>query len=209
MRDATAQEMRGGTHVLEREDEIGEEVVERVGAAIGQRTLGQRPDALIGIDLRSIRGEVLEMDARVARAEFGQRPAVDASIVQQHDDVAAEVAPQLTDEGVHLLVSDVVPVELVVQAEAPPAGTDGNAGDHGDLVAPRAVAQHRRTATWRPGLEDRGQEQEARFVGKDEVGVQARGLFFTAGQCTRFQRAMAASSRSAARRSGFWWLHPN
>jgi hypothetical protein len=41
------------------------------------------------------------------------------------------------------------------------------------------------------------------------VGCQPSGVFFTLGQTDRFHSAMAASSRSTARRSGFWWLQPS
>jgi hypothetical protein len=41
------------------------------------------------------------------------------------------------------------------------------------------------------------------------MGAQPCGVFFTRGQSVRFQHSMAASSRSTARRSGFWWLQPN
>jgi hypothetical protein len=41
------------------------------------------------------------------------------------------------------------------------------------------------------------------------VRTQPRGVFFTRGQTVRFHSAIACSLRSAARRSGFWWLQPN
>jgi hypothetical protein len=40
------------------------------------------------------------------------------------------------------------------------------------------------------------------------MGCQPCGVFFTRGQTDRFHSAMAASLRSTARRSGFWWLQP-
>jgi hypothetical protein len=36
------------------------------------------------------------------------------------------------------------------------------------------------------------------------VGAQPCGVFFTRGHWRRCQRAIASSSRSSARRSGFW-----
>ncbi len=69
---------------------------------------------------------------------------------------------------------------------------------------------HDRGLTHRaPGLPDRRDQEEARFVGKDEMGAQPCGVFFTRGQPARFQAAMAASSRSTARRSGVWGLQPS
>jgi hypothetical protein len=40
------------------------------------------------------------------------------------------------------------------------------------------------------------------------MGCQPCGVFFTRGQTDRFHVVTAASSRSTARRSGFWWLQP-
>jgi hypothetical protein len=71
------------------------------------------------------------------------------------------------------------------------------------------VAQQRCVAARRPGAEHGGREHEARFVYEDEVGPQPKGVFFTRGQVFRFQRAIAGSSRSRARRSGFWQLQPH
>lgn len=60
-----------------------------------------------------------------------------------------------------------------------------------------------------PRFTDGGDQEEARLVDKDDVGHQPRGVFFTVGQTSRFQSAMARSSRSMARHSGFWWLQFN
>jgi hypothetical protein len=71
-----------------------------------------------------------------------------------------------------------------------------------------AMAQLRRLAAGRPGAAHGGDQEEARFVREDKVGAQPRGVFFTRGQTSRFQRSIARSSRSRARRSGFCGLHP-
>jgi len=51
-------------------------------------------------------------------------------------------------------------------------------------------------------------QQETAFVDEDEMGPQVLGPFFIRGHSSRFQRAIPASSRSSARRSGFWQLKP-
>ena len=104
----------------------------------------------------------------------------------------------MTQKFADLQVPDIVEPQLVVEAYAAPCGADRDAGDDGDLVPTVAVTMHRRLASWRPGLGDVGNQEEAGFVGKDEVGTQPRSVFFTRGHSVRFQRAMAASSRSAA-----------
>jgi hypothetical protein len=70
------------------------------------------------------------------------------------------------------------------------------------------MAVKRRLAAGAPGLAHGRDQQEARFVEEKQMGSQPCGVFFTRGQSVRFQRSMASSSRSRARRSGFWWLHP-
>lgn len=115
----------------------------------------------------------------------------------------ADVAEEVPQEDDHGLALDVVGVEVAVQDTMASPGTDGDAGDRGDPVVTQAVADHGRLADGAPGLVDRRNQEEAGFVDKDEVGCQPRGVFFTAGQTVRFQCAMAASSRSSARRSGF------
>ena len=101
-------------------------------------------------------------------------------------------------------LADIVEPELVVQVQAVALGADGDSRDDGDLVATIAVAMDGRLAAGRPGLDYVGDQEESGFVGKDEVGAQPCGVFFSRGQSFCFQRSMASSSRSAARRSGFW-----
>jgi hypothetical protein len=55
----------------------------------------------------------------------------------------------------------------------------------------------------RPGSDHRGDQKEAGFVGKYDMGAQPRSAFFTRGQSFGFQRLIFSSSRSNARRSGF------
>jgi hypothetical protein len=65
------------------------------------------------------------------------------------------------------------------------------------------VPVHRSLAARRPGLDYIRDQQEAGFVGKDDVGAQPRSVFFTRGHSFCFQRSIASSFRSTARFSGF------
>lgn len=51
---------------------------------------------------------------------------------------------------------------------------------------------------------DGGDQHEARLVDKDNVGTQPHSVLFARGQSLRFQCSIRSSSRSRARRSGFW-----
>src|SRR5512136_63387 len=88
-------------------------------------------------------------------------------------------------------------------------GADGNPRDSRDPVMTISMKHDRGLSHRTPGLMDRRDQEEARFVDKDEMGCQPCGVFFTWGQTDRFHFSMAASSRSMARRSGFWWLQPS
>ena len=129
---------------------------------------------------------------------------VDAGVVPDHEDVPAKVAQQVPEELADLVVPDVVGVALKVEADAPALRRKGDARDHGDAIMPVAMVNDGRLAARSPGLSYRGDQEEARLVDEDDVGTQPRSVFFTLGHVRRFHRSMASSSRSSARRSGFW-----
>lgn len=209
LRDAGSQQARRTTEPFELRHDVGHEDGEGVGTAVGQGALGEGPHAFIRVELRGVAGEVFEVEAGVPSSEGADlRRGVDPSVVEEHDHRPAQVAQELAQERDHLGLPDVVQGEAVVQAHPVPDRTDGQPRDHRHLIAARPVAQDGRDATRRPRFDDAGDQEEAGFVGKDEVGTQPRRPFFIRGQCTRFQWAIVASSRSSARRSGFWWLQP-
>jgi hypothetical protein len=118
--------------------------------------------------------------------------------------MAAELAEQGAQEHRDRHMGDVAPwIEMDVDPAVPPPGAHRHRRDRRDFVAAIAMPEDRRVAAGRPGAPDVGNQQEATFVEEHQMRVQARRVFFTATQRYRFQRAMAASSRSTARRSGF------
>ena len=152
----------------------------------------------------------LEVQAGLTREESAhERAAVDVGAVEQHEDGATQMTKQVAQErhdvrGVEVLVQLGVEVEPAVT----PAGTERECGDDRDTVVLIPVTQQGRVTPRRPGAPDAGRQLEARFVEEDEVGSQPRGVFFTRDHSRFFQRSIAASSRSSARRSGFWVLQP-
>jgi len=94
-------------------------------------------------------------------------------------------------------------MELEVEVEAPSSGTDRDRRDGGDTIAPVEMLDDRSLANRRPGLRDRRCQEEARFVGKDDMGTQPSGVFFTRGQSFRTKRRITPSWRSKARFCGF------
>jgi len=137
-------------------------------------------------------------------------PLVNAAAVAEDDEVPADLAEYGAQEHRDLPMGDVAPgIEMDVESAAPPPGAHGHRRDRRDFVAAIPMPDDRRVAAGGPGAPDVRNQPEATFAEEHQMGVQARRVLFTATQRYRFQRAMAASSRSTARHSGFWHDQPS
>lgn len=205
MDDAAAQQIWALAQALQRQGHAGGKFSQVVGTAVCQFALGQVPDAFVWVELGRIAGEIVHDKTAVALAQRIERLAVvNAGIVEQHEERAAKVVQQLADELAHTRAVEVlIGIDSVVERQMVAMRTDADRRDHRHLVAARAVSMARGVATRRPGLEHGGNQEEARFVEEDEMGTQPGSVFFTRDQLTSFQRTIAASLRSCARRSGF------
>jgi len=191
-------------------DDLEGEVEAVLRAGVGEAPLGALPDALVRVEFGCIRGKELEKETGDSLTKGLDRLApVHPKSVPDHDHGLAEMVEELAEEGDDLDLGDVVVVPLVIETEPSAVRADGDPRDDRDPVVALPVPETRRLATGRPGTGDRGRQPEARFVDEDEVGAQPKRVFFTWGQRTRFHRSIAASSRSRARRSGFWQLQPH
>lgn len=115
----------------------------------------------------------------------------------------------MTQEFTDLGLFDILFVKMAIQSEVPSLRAYRYAGDSRDFVVAVTVAVDRGLASGCPRLAHIRDQQEPRFVDEDYMGTQPRSVFFIRGQSRRFQRSIASSSRSMARRSGFWWVQPN
>lgn len=61
----------------------------------------------------------------------------------------------------------------------------------------------------RPGSPNQRRHEQPTLVEKDQMGSELQGFFLMAGHSILTHRRIAFSSRSMARRSGFWGLKPN
>src|SRR5512139_1100690 len=129
-------------------------------------------------------------------------------IVQQNNQVPVYLLQQMAEKYRHFLTLNIVLVELAVQGTMEAFRADGDPRDRRDPIMAIPVVENRSLSDRTPGLTNGRDQEEARFVDKDEMGCQPCGVFFTRGQTDRFHSAMAASLRSTALRSGFWWLQP-
>ena len=167
------------------------------------------PHAFIWVQFWSISRKGHQVQTRGASKKLLHRiPAMNLAIIEQNNQVAWYLSQELVEECRDFFAMDIVLVELTVQGTTKALRTYRNSRNSGNPVMAIPMDHNRCFSHRTPGLADRGNQEEARFVDKDEMGCQPRGVFFTRGQTDRFHASMAASSRSKARRSGFWWLQP-
>jgi hypothetical protein len=131
------------------------------------------------------------------------------AVIQQDDEMTGYLTQQMAEKHRHFFALDVIFVQLAVQRATEAFRADRDAGYGRNAFVTMPMVQYRCLSYRAPCFANRGNQEEARFVNEDEVGCQPCGVFFTRGQSDRFHSVMAASFRSTARRSGFWWLHPS
>ena len=133
-----------------------------------------------------------------------QLASVRLAAVPEQKHVASQMPEQVTQEGADLGLLDVLRVQLEVEVQPATFRAHRDGGDSGDAVPTIEMTDDRRLADRSPGLGDRGRQQEARFVGEDEVGTQPRCVFFSRGHSSPTNRPIRFSSCSSARFFGFW-----
>jgi hypothetical protein len=95
-------------------------------------------------------------------------PLMGGRVIQEDNHRAAQMAQQLAEKGANFLLSDIVEVQLIVQAQALSSGTDGDSGNDRDLVsAPLAMIVSRTTPFWGPPLGHVRDQEKARLIGED------------------------------------------
>src|ERR1035437_201550 len=180
-----------------------------VGTAIGQSSLEVIPDALVRVQFGGVRRESHQVQPGSACKKFPHRfAAMDCAVVQQNDQMAADLEQQIAEECQNFVSLNVALIQLAVQFTMETFGADCNAGNGGNPIMTIPITQEGRLSHKTPCFSDRGDQEKAGFVNKHYMGCQPCGVFFTHGQTARFHSTMAASSRSTARLSGFWWLQP-
>lgn len=208
--DAGPQQVRRVAEPGEGGHDLRHQVGHGVRSAVRQLGFGVPPHPLVRIQLRPGAGERLQPQPWAApqdRAE--QRSAMNRAGVPEDDDRAPEMAQELAEKGADIGRPDIGTVELEVEAALPSPGAEREGRNNGQAIVALPVAEERRLAPRGPRPSDRGDQEEPGFVDEDEVGAQPRGVFFTRGQSCCFHRAIAASSRWSARRSGFCGVQPN
>ncbi len=181
-----------------------------VGSTVGELSFGERPNALVGIQLRGVGWKVLDAQTRMPPLEFVQQASlVGLGIVQQDDDRSSEMTQEIPKERADPPAVDIVQAELIVQPQSLTPRANGDRRDDRDTIVTIAMAVDWGMPPRRPGTKKIWNHEEPRFVEEDEVGAQPCSVFFTRGQRFFFQCLIAPSSRSTARRSGVCELQPS
>ncbi len=151
------------------------------------------------------------MDGSIAAADPRPCGAMHVQPVPNDEYRGAELAAEPAEEAKQGMGDDVfVREETKVKSHLAPSCRDGQCGDHRDaLVGATALVKYGRPADRSPGASNERGHEEPALVEKDDGGPQSPGVFFTRGQSFRIHSRIASSSRSRARRSGFWGLNPS
>ena len=184
----------------------GSQFGQPVGTEIGQGVpLEPRPEVLDRIEFGGVRRQERQFDRAAGGIDVlaHQPAAMRPQAIPDDKQTPLQVAMQRLEEFDDLGAADCA---LVQPEHALP---EAQAGDHRQLFPVEVELDHRRLPFERPSAHARGPLRQARLVHKDDQASFALGLFFSAGQVRRFQRPIAASSRSAARFSGFWLENPS
>lgn len=165
MEDASSEAALGSPEAVERGGERVAEVFSVPGTAVREHPLGLRPHALVRVEFGRVRRQPFDPEAPDAGAQrSGPVPLVRPSVVPEHDHRAFEMPEQMPEERRDFTLPEALQVELEIESEPPAPGAHRHRRDRRDLVALEAMSDHRGPAARRPGLSDRGQEQEPGLV---------------------------------------------
>jgi len=210
LRDAAAQYALRSTSLAQACKQGAAKFRDVVRATVGQRMFRGMPRGLDGIEFRRVGRQLLQVQPWPVSAAEVTEPLgmMDRRPIPDDKDMPTQMLEQVPKEVLYFIAGDVLRVEPEVEAQPTSLGADRQTTDHRDPGMVVAVVNDGGLPHRRPGPPDGRDQHEAGFVGEDDVRTQPRSVFFTLGQSLRFHWAMRASSRSSARRSGFWQLKP-
>jgi len=199
-------ERRATAHATECGTGMVAELAERLRAQVRQFVvLPVAPHVLDRIELGGVARKILQHDPAVLRGDVvAHDPApVGRQAVPDDEQLPAEMALEVGEE-----LDDLRPLDWSGEepkVEIPPR----DPGDRREQVPVEVVLQDRRLSTWGPGPAAMRPLGQSALVDEDDRLPLGGSVFFNAGQRTRFQWRIAASSRSSARPVGRWQLQPS
>jgi hypothetical protein len=150
-------------------DDVLDQLLQIIGTTIGEGAFRKGPNSFIRVQLRCIGGKMLDVESGMATQKLSQGvPLMGGRVIQEDNHRAAQMAQQLAEKGANFLLSDIVEVKLIVQAQALSSRTDGDSGNDRDLVSvPLAMIVNRSTPLRGPRLGYVRDQEKARLIGED------------------------------------------
>ena len=189
------------------EAEVTSEMGEILAADVAQfDALEGVPDALVGVEVRGVAGELFQADAlgaALGQAVLDGLATMDRRAVPDHQELAGDVAQEVLEEA-----HDIRALVRVVLHQHEQAPGRGDAADDRQVVAAQGQTEDRRLPAWGVGPDRTREEIEARFVDPDDGPTLLVSPLFRAGQRSVRQASIAASFRWLARSIGFCTLQP-
>lgn len=164
------------------------------------------PDTFIGVKIRGIARQLFQANppgTTVGQELLDGLATVDGRAIPDHQQLARDVTQQVLQKANHIRAT--ISTLLYHQQQ----GTvQGDAADGRYVVPGQGHSQDGGLTAGSVGAYHAGQEVEARFVYPDDGSMLFVCPFFSAGQRSAYQAAIAASSLWLARRIGFCTLQP-
>lgn len=191
------------------EDKFFKAVRSEIGKGI---SLKPAPEVFHGVELRSVRGkEVWLKLRRIAEKRLSPFGPVGQKTVPEDNGGDFDLATKLVEKAAYING-----VEVGVRKEAEEKAYAISFRRHEQCrysrnlsVGAGSLRQNRRVPARRPTSPYQGGHQQAAFVYKDYSGLKPCGFFLMRGHSSFIQRPISFSSRSLARRRGFWGVQPS
>ena len=185
----------------------GCEFIDIVRAILGEgMSFRAGPEVFHRVQFRCVGGKVFNVDIGcIRRIIANPMRTMGLQPIPQDDQRPSKMTPHLPQHGHdQRFVNRRIGLQQMVTTEPPPSRRERQQADRRDFPpAFGVVMQNGCLPLGCPRAADNRQHQEAAFVPKYERGVQSPRFFLMRGQSRRLQCAMASSSRSRARRTGF------
>lgn len=118
MQNAAPQFLWRTADTTNRVDDAFHQLIDILGAAVGQFRFRQSPNALVRVELRGVGGKRFDVETRVSSQELleGFSP-MGGGVIQQYNQRATELPEQLAQKHTDFLLRDVVVEKKVVEAQ--------------------------------------------------------------------------------------------
>jgi hypothetical protein len=167
--------MRLAAQAADGQPQFPPEFVEILAAAIPQLgPLQQIPHPLIGIEIRSVAGQALQVQSRGrARGEevLHRLAVVDGRAVPDHQQLTPDLTEQLAEEGDNRRPTERLGLDM---GEQPPVR--GDSADRREVVTRERDAQNGSVAAWGICARHEGEQIKCRFVYEDDRALLGLGF---------------------------------